>query len=153
MPSKKLLEKAAKQAAARRTVEERTKEVVTLRTKLQMFGFPDDCEGMVEMERLFAEFIEHGETVTAKVSFREWDRVAEILLPARRTAETSIVLRYVGEKKASTSKGGIVTTNISKAAMETDAALAARAAELLGVASRNTGAIAHLEAEHGAAPN
>lgn len=149
MPSKKLIEKAAKQAAALRTLEERTKEVRALRTKLQMFGFPDDCEGMIEMERLFAEFIERGETVAAKVSFRQWDRVAEILLPMRRTAETSIVLRYVGEKKASTSRGGIVTTNISKTSMETDAALAARAAELLGEGGSATGAIAHLETEYG----
>lgn len=131
MPSKKQLEKEAKRAAEMRTADERAKEIKTLRIKLSMFGFPEDHEAMVEIEKAFADYLKHGETVCAKVSLKEWDRIAEIVLPARRTAECSIMLRYVGNKKAfTTERGGVQVTNIPKTSLETDAALARRANEL-----------------------
>ncbi len=103
MPSKKQISKAkkaekqAKCDALTRTKEDRLSEVATLREKLQGLGFPTAAPGMLEAERLFAEYIEHGCAVSGNASFREWNRVAVIVLTTRKDRQCSILLRYVGD--------------------------------------------------------
>ena len=92
--------KKAKQVSLSRTRDERLVQVTNLRTKLLMFGFPQSCDGMIEIEKMFNEYIERGESISGKVSFAAWDRIAEIILPMRRDRETNILLRYVGKATA-----------------------------------------------------
>jgi hypothetical protein len=73
--------------------EDRVREGITILQKLKEVGVPPLDAGFQEIQAAVSEWVKTGEPIAKTVPFSRMDRIAEVILPRKRTAIASIVLR------------------------------------------------------------
>lgn len=77
-----------------RTQEQRLQECIHIARKINELGIPFDCPGRRELKTIFENWIRTGEAYAGKVSFKEWNRYADIVLPSSRKQVIFILRIY-----------------------------------------------------------
>ena len=75
------------------TKEEKIQECIKITQAIDKLGIPKDCPGRQKMKQVFYEWIQDNMAFAGRIGFYEWNRYAEVLLPASRRP-VLFVLRF-----------------------------------------------------------
>jgi hypothetical protein len=75
--------------------EDRVREGITILQKLKEVGIPPTDIGFRNIQEAVSEWVKTGEPISKKIPFARVDRIAEVVLPQKRTAIASVVLRVI----------------------------------------------------------
>lgn len=66
------------------TKEEKIQECIKITKAIDELGIPKDCPGRQKMKQVFHEWIQENIAFSGRLPFYEWNRYAQVLLPASR---------------------------------------------------------------------
>jgi hypothetical protein len=75
------------------TQTEKLQECIKITQAIDNLGIPKDCPGRQKMKEVFHKWIQDNEAYAGRIGFYEWNRYAEVLLPASRRP-VLFVLRF-----------------------------------------------------------
>jgi uncharacterized protein YlaN (UPF0358 family) len=75
---------------------EKIQECIKITKAIDELGIPKDCPGRQKMKDVFHEWIQNNIAFAGRIGFYEWNRYAEVLLPASRKP-VFFVLRFSGK--------------------------------------------------------
>jgi hypothetical protein len=73
---------------------ERIQEVLRIMRDVKNLGFPTDYPPMKELSLRMNEYVKTGQGWSGKIRFKEYDRVAEILLPTKPTIPIQVIFKF-----------------------------------------------------------
>lgn len=91
--SKKQKQKQKKEIKYK-TIQVRTEEINTLRTKILSIGFPISCKGITELFEHFDNYVRDGTQWSGKIPLRGFQRVCEVRLTNKENFKNIITLKY-----------------------------------------------------------
>ena len=87
-------QKKQKKVIKYKTLQVRTEEINTLRTKILSIGFPLSCKGITELFEHFDNYVRDGTQWSGKIPLHGFQRVCEVRLTNKENFNNIITLKY-----------------------------------------------------------